>query len=357
MKALTIHGKIARLVLNRAVPSPRPDQLLVRVHSVALNPTDWKGVFRGAAKEDSLLGCDYSGTVVSVGDAVTKKFSPGDRIAGVAHGNNYSDITDGAFAEYITVKGDVQFHIPESLSFESASTLALGLTTVDQGLFQKALKLNLPTNPSKSNEFVLIYGGSSATGSLGIQFAKAAGYRVITTCSPRNFDFVKSLGADKAFDYNSPTCAKDINAYTDNKLKYAWDTISLPSSQKIVAEALSSDPAGARSGTILPEKLPREDVTSTSTFMYTIFGDAFVKGGKEFPASKEDHESAKRLLGIAEGMLRDGTLKPHPEKVGGQGLKGVLQGLLDLKNDKVSGAKLVYRVGETPDEEAEQSFA
>jgi len=63
----------------------------------------------------------------------------------------------------------------------------------------------------------LIYGGSSASGVLGIQFAKLSGFEVLTTCSPSNFDYVKSLGADKVFDYNSPTCAADIRKYTDNK--------------------------------------------------------------------------------------------------------------------------------------------
>jgi NADPH:quinone reductase-like Zn-dependent oxidoreductase len=58
------------------------------------------------------------------------------------------------------------------LSFEEASTLTLGVTTVEQGLYQTALKLNLPNDPIKEKTFVLIYGGSSATGALGVQFAK-----------------------------------------------------------------------------------------------------------------------------------------------------------------------------------------
>ena len=303
-----------------------------------------------------MLGCDYAGTVVTVGSDVEKSFKEGDRITGVAHGANYSNINDGVFAEYAVVKGDLQMKIPSSLSFDSASTAPLGIYTVDQGLFQKALQLNLPTNPTKNNEFVLIYAGSSATGALGIQFAKAAGYRVITTCSPKNNKYVESLGAEKAFDYNSPTCGQDINKYTDNKLKYAWDTISLEPTAKICAEALSTDGQGARYGSILAVKFPRDDVTSTATFMYTIFNEAFTKGGKEFPAVPEDFESAKRMCGIAEKLLQDGKLKPHSEKVGKDGLKGVLAGLMDLKNEKVSGQKLVYRPAETPDEELSKSF-
>jgi NADPH:quinone reductase-like Zn-dependent oxidoreductase len=63
-------------------------------------------------------------------------------------------------------------HIPDSLSFEKASTISLGAITVGQGLYQKALGLKLPTEPAGGDEWVLIYGAGSATGSLGVQYAK-----------------------------------------------------------------------------------------------------------------------------------------------------------------------------------------
>jgi NADPH:quinone reductase-like Zn-dependent oxidoreductase len=203
---------------------------------------------------------------------------------------------------------------------------------------------------------VLIYGGSSATGSLAIQFAKLSGYRVVTTCSSHNVSFVESLGAEKAFDYKSPSCGKDINEYTKNSLKYAWDTISVETSAKICAEALSSDATGAKFGSIQPVKIPRDDIEDKVTLMYTIFNEEFTKGPRTTPASQEDFESAKTIFEITEKLLAEGKLKPHPEHVGAGGLKGVLQGMLDLKNDKVSGKKLVYRVEETPAEEVSQSF-
>lgn len=70
------------------------------------------------------------------------------------------------------ISTDLQMHMPDSLSFEKAATIPLGASTVGQGLYQKALKLNLPTEPIKDKEFVLIYGGSTATGSLAVQYAK-----------------------------------------------------------------------------------------------------------------------------------------------------------------------------------------
>jgi hypothetical protein len=158
---------------------------------------------------------------------------------------------------------------------------------------------------------------------------------------------MKKLGATECFDYNSADVGSAIRKYTGNKLKYAWDTISLPETAKICAEALSSEP-GCKYGTILPEKSPREDVETKGTFMYTIFGEEFSKGGRSTPATKEDFDFAKKFYGITEKLLADGKLKTHPEKVGEGGLEGVLKGMDDMKNNGVSGVKLVYRVADTP---------
>lgn len=173
---------------------------------------------------------------------------------------------------------------------------------------------------------------------------------MLTTCSPKNNDFVKSLGAHAAYDYKDPECGKKINSDTNNSLKLVWDTISLESSAKICDEALSSDSTGAKYGTILPVKLPSrpKDVETVWTFMYTIFGEPFTKAGRETPAMPEDFEFAKKFFGITEQLLAEGKLKTHPEKVGENGLAGALQGMEDMKNEKVSASKLVYHVADTP---------
>ncbi|KAK5045050.1 hypothetical protein LTR84_010198 [Exophiala bonariae] len=347
MKAVVIRGKEAKLERDRALPKLRDDYILVKTEAVALNPTDWKHVAFGLGAEGGLVGCDFAGTVIEVGNAVTKGWKKGDRLAGVNHGGNSSNVEDGAFAEYVVSKGDLQIKIPDGLSFEDASTLTLGVTTVQQGLYQKALKLNLPNDPIKEKTFVLIYGGSTATGALGVQFAKLSGYTVLATSSPRNFDYVKSLGATEVFDYNEPNIGQKIREYTQNKLKLAWDTVSESESATIVAQAMSTE-SGGRYGSILPNKFPRDDVKHESTLMYTIFGEAFRFGPTEFPPVPEDFEYTKTFLGIVEKLLADGKLKPHSAQVGKDGLEGVLKGLDDLKNGNVSGQKLVYRVSETP---------
>jgi len=162
MKAITINDNKAKVSSGVSVPKLRPTYLLAKVDSIALNPTDWKHISGKRAAANCISGCDFSGTVVEVGPDVTKSFKSGDRIAGTAHGANYSQPEDGCFAEYAMVKADLLVHIPQNLSFESAATFPLGVSTVGQGLFQKALKLNLPTDPITTNEPVLIYVSNQA---------------------------------------------------------------------------------------------------------------------------------------------------------------------------------------------------
>lgn len=130
-----------------------------------------------------------------------------------------------------------------------------------------------------------------------------SGFKVITTCNPDSFDHVKSLGADAAFDYKQPNVGSSIRDYTENRLKYAWDTISIDSSARICANALSSNESGLRYGTINPVKMPRDDVETTMTVMYTVFGKAFKFGEQEMPASNDDFEFAKMFTSLTERLM------------------------------------------------------
>lgn len=176
-----------------------------------------------------------------------------------------------------------------------------------------------------------------------------SGYTVLTTCSPANFEYVKSLGASEAFDYRDPESAAKIRSLTNNALTLAWDTIGEADSAQFCADALSTDSALSpkRYGTILQSKCPRDDVETVGTLMYTIFGEEFAKFGATFPACAEDFEFAKSFMAMTEKLLAEGKLKTHAEAVGKGGLQGALQGMEDMKAGKVSGKKLVYRVAET----------
>ncbi|RYN46109.1 hypothetical protein AA0118_g12686 [Alternaria tenuissima] len=341
-------------VLRRVpLPRQRDDYLLVKVNTVALNPADWKQSLipaLAAHANDCTVGADYAGTVVAVGPKVSKPWRVGERIAGFTHGCNSDEPEDGAFADYAMVKGDAgQLKVPDGLSDEEVATLGGVSVTCGQALYQK-LGLPLPGEAKGNAEWFLVYGGSSGTGTVAIQYAKLSGCKIVTICSPRNFDLVKSRGAIEAFDYKDPECAKKIREYTNGELQLALDCISDEDSAAICAESISS-----KGGKICylrqPPPQKRKDVEALQMLAYTAIGErfSFAARGEEHPANPEDFEHAKIFSDVTSKLLAEGKLIAHPQKVGPDGLKGVLNGLALIRDGKVSGEKLVYRVAETPD--------
>ncbi|KAG6988548.1 cytochrome P450 [Physcia stellaris] len=343
----------ARLTTSRAIPRLRDDYILVKTSAIALNPTDWKHI-DFLATPGALVGCDYSGTVLEVGPK----------------------LEDGTFAEYIVAKGDLQILIPDEMSFEEAATLGVGVVTVGQGLYQ-SLELPLPTGGSVEGDgkaSVLIYGGSTATGTLAIQFAKLQPQAVKKlqqlilphqklrperrhNLLPRNAPLLRQVGADAIFDYRDPDCGRKIREHTANTLQHAFDCVSEGSSLQICADALSSSTSSSskpRYSALLGIKdFPREDVDVKATIGYTAVGEevGFVGSGAgkmpNIPAKEEDARFANMFVGVAEGLLREGKIKGHPASVRQGGLGGVLEGLQEMREGKVSGEKLVYRVADT----------
>ncbi|KAJ5814240.1 uncharacterized protein N7503_000990 [Penicillium pulvis] len=349
MKAMVVNGRDFMVDRNRRRPEMTGDSLLVRPVAIALNPTDWKSVSYGRAADGCIVGCDYAGIVEAVGKGVSKSWSPGDKVFGCAHGANLVNSDDGVFAEYAVVRGDLQMRIPDGWTFEKAATTPLGLITVGQGLYQKSLKLKLPTDPERNkNVPVLIYGGTTATATLAIQLAKLSGYTVITTCLPEHFERTRHLGADFSFDYMDPDVGSKIRDLTRNELRYAWDTISIPASAQICADALSSRSGlGLRYGNLLPVKSPREDVETITTVMYTAFGKYFKFGDQDMHASQEDYEFGRMFYALAEQLMAEGKLQTHPEIVGEDGLDGAVKGFELMKAGQVMGQKLVFRIDDT----------
>ncbi|KDE99300.1 Zn-dependent oxidoreductase [Mycolicibacterium aromaticivorans JS19b1 = JCM 16368] len=206
----------------KAAPYPHPGEheIVVRNHAVAINPYDWiiqatGGLFTRWITYPFILGSDLAGEVVEVGPGVTR-FSVGDRVLGHAVGTEKArnSAAEGAFQEYTIVLDHMAAPIPATMAYEDAAVLPLALSTAACGLFQKdQLGLEYPSATAKpTGKTLLVWGGSTSVGSNAIQLAVAAGYDVIATASPRNFDYVKGLGAGQVFDYNSSTVVADIVA-------------------------------------------------------------------------------------------------------------------------------------------------
>ncbi|OJJ50220.1 hypothetical protein ASPZODRAFT_128846 [Penicilliopsis zonata CBS 506.65] len=346
----------ARLV-SVAIPRIPAGYMLIRTAAVALNPADWTDI-----DHTSYIGCivglDYAGTVVQIGEGVRKPFAVGDRVAGLSHGCNVLQPSYGAFAEYILVKADVQLRIPDGMGWGEAASLGVGVFTAGMGLYH-VMGLSLPESGRESEstdkDWMLVYGGSSATGSMVIQLAKLSGFKVVTTCSPRNFDLVKQRGADVWLDYHHPHIFSLIAEATSNSLMHAFDTIATDETAAICAASFA--PADTKEGEkaiyvstldpTLPASLPRP-VEKKYFLGYTLVGEDVLFEDQLLPASEEDYQFALRFGVLVEKLLGEGRLKNHPVAtgVGGSGLEGILGGLDVLRRGEVSGKKLVYLLEE-----------
>ena len=218
-KALWINAKRGPFTVGPApYTAPAADEVVIRVRAVAVNPMDrlqqtLGDIFTPWTRYPFVVGSDVAGEVVEVGSKVTR-FRIGDRVAGYAAGSDKgrNRAAEGAFQDYVVLLAHMTSPLPDTVSFEAASVIPLGVSTAACGLFQKDfLALNAPSAaPAPTSKTLLIWGGSTSVGSNAIQLAVAAGYDVVTTASPRNFDYVKRLGAREAFDYRSRTVIADI---------------------------------------------------------------------------------------------------------------------------------------------------
>jgi alcohol dehydrogenase len=192
---LTAYGGPEKVEI-RDVPKPviTPDEVLVEVKAASVNPVDFKirdGKLKALLQPPlpMIMGCDLSGVVVETG-ALVKGVKAGDEIYARLNKRRI-----GAWADFAPVRESDLAKKPKNLSHvEAASIPLVGLTArqalVDKGGMSKGAK-------------VLVHAGAGGVGTFAIQYAKAVGAIVATTCSAANVPLVKSLGADIAIDYHS----------------------------------------------------------------------------------------------------------------------------------------------------------
>jgi NADPH:quinone reductase-like Zn-dependent oxidoreductase len=173
------------------LPRPKDDEVLVRVEAAGVNPVDAKmreGKIASVQAKDLplTLGRDVSGVIESCGTAVPGLRKGDEVFAFVGYDR-------GTYAQYAMVKAGEFAPKPENLSHVEAAAVPLAALTAWQGL--------LDHGKLQSNQRVLIHGGAGGVGHFAVQIAKTRGAWVAATCSGRDADFVKMLGADKVIDY------------------------------------------------------------------------------------------------------------------------------------------------------------
>lgn len=207
MKALTFkrYGKSPEIgFTDVALPTLKPDELLVQVHAAAINPVDNiipTGMFKPVLhfKLPATLGSDLAGVVTKVGSRVTR-FKPGDAVFA-----SIFDLGTGSIAEFAVVPEQAAALKPDNLDFIQAASIPMVGLTSWQVLKER---LNL-----RAGQKVFIPAGSGGIGSFAIQLAKHLGVKVGTTTSTGNVSLVNNLGADEIVDYKKQEFEKVLHGY------------------------------------------------------------------------------------------------------------------------------------------------
>lgn len=160
--------------------------VIVQTAAVAINPTDVKMLDYSAAS-GAIHDYDFAGTIVALGKDVlaSGRLAVGDRVAGFVHGMNNLQPDVDAFAEYAGACVDILLKLPDHMTFEEASTLGVGVGTAMMGFFDEfcvrpslkelrrgGMKPVHDDAGEKERAYVLVAGGSIATGTRAIQLLK-----------------------------------------------------------------------------------------------------------------------------------------------------------------------------------------
>ncbi|PYH84596.1 zinc-binding oxidoreductase-like protein ToxD [Aspergillus uvarum CBS 121591] len=321
------------------IPSPGPNEVLIKVAASGTNPKDWKFPEWFDRFNGTNTGDDIAGYVHEVGENVVE-FKVGDRVAAF---HDYM-APHGSFAEYAIGKAHATFHLPPHISFEAAATVPLAAATASLALFAR---LGLPEPwvahkswANKPRGGVLVYGAASAVGSFVIKWLQRADIHPVIGIAGRGQDYAKSLMStdkgDVVIDYRDGESAV-IRAIRDaipagESLQYAVDAVSETSSFKVIHEVL--DQTSGAVSIVTPER-PKE-LAPTIRVEFSNVGTYHT----------EDRDFAWVWTRVVSRGLFDGWLKPHPHTLVPGGLNGVQSALTNLRAGKASAVKYVVQVSQ-----------
>ncbi len=209
---------------ERPEPKPGPYEVMVRIRATSLNYRDHAiltGKYRYNLDHDTIPLSDGAGEVVAVGENVTR-FKPGDRAVSTffqvwidgAPPKNRSALgapLDGTLAELVCLHEDGWVHMPASLSFEEAATLSCAAPTAWSALMNAGTRI-------KPGDTVLCLG-TGGVSMFALQFARAAGAKVIvTSSSDAKIERARALGASAGVNYKThPDWEKEVLALTGGR--------------------------------------------------------------------------------------------------------------------------------------------
>jgi NADPH:quinone reductase-like Zn-dependent oxidoreductase len=203
-------------------PAPKDNEVLIKIHATTVNRTDYATLkakpffarfITGLIKpKKTILGTEFAGKIEAAGKDVTS-FKAGDKVFG------FSENDFGAHAEYMTMSEDKALTtMPANMTYEEVVPSTEGAHYA----YNFINKVNL-----KSGQKVLVNGATGAIGSAAVQLLKYFGANVTAVCNTKDFELVKSLGANKVIDYTKEDFTKDDQDYS-----YVFDAVGKSSFAK-----------------------------------------------------------------------------------------------------------------------------
>ncbi|KAF2818910.1 GroES-like protein [Ophiobolus disseminans] len=322
---------------------PEDKEVVIDVKACAIQPADAKVAKLAILPLEypAVLGSPVAGYVEALGAGVTK-VAVGDRVV------CGTKVFVGKKAKYgglqrFTVVDESEVVEIGTVEFTKAVTLA-SYTPVGALFGGSSLNMHRPTIPpsplptGEEGKKILIWGGSSAMGSLSISYAKQAGYTVISTSSPHNFDLLKACGADHVFDHSDPSTIEKVRDLFP--IDYWFDTISLKSTISTILNILAPHGQPVTKANILvllpPVMIGIAEFPEGITLQFHRFST-------HTPENADWHKYFLSRDGFLEQAIKSGSLNGVPAEVLG-GLDKAADGI-EKVHAGVSGKKIVIEPG------------
>lgn len=173
-------------------PGDRSDRMVIEVASAGITrmephwTTGWQQADGTPQAQPVVLGCEFAGRVRSLGPGVCG-FAVGQKVMGMIE-----PFHKGAMAEFVSARADYTLPMPDSLSYDDASTLLAGLT---------AWQALIRYGELKRGQRVLIHGGAGGVGTFAIQIARWIGAHIVVTAAAKDEGLCRRLGADEVIDF------------------------------------------------------------------------------------------------------------------------------------------------------------
>ncbi len=338
------------------IPSYDHDEVLIKVVVAGSNPKDWKHPAPDYFNIKLNQGDDVGGIVEAVGNKV-KKFRKGDRVAGF----HVMDSPRGTYAEFTVCPANTVFHIPESMSFEEAATIPLAAYTAVVGLYRN-LKLQMPFERADSlagmEKIPLVINAvSGAVGAFAVKLAKINPcIAPIIGIAGASAQFAKDIGCDIVIDYRSKDVLGQLQqALGGKKVRHVFDANNHLSSMEYLLPIMDGENARLTFTSKGADPVAQDRLRAESG----VWNERIWVGGIHGtgpPGAQSAHDETKagaKMFGaimstVFEWALEEGKLSGQPYTVVKDGLDGVLDALIELRDRKGGNAKFVTRITETP---------